>query len=95
MADQVKGHPEAYGVLDKEQAQITHVSDPVNPGYGNSLLLPPSLERGTKMLDLKTAKVIVTGGSSGVELEMARASVAKLVALASPQVFQAAQPMPS
>jgi hypothetical protein len=36
MADQVKGHSEGYDILEKEQAQKTHVPHPVNPRYGNN-----------------------------------------------------------
>jgi hypothetical protein len=36
IANQVKGHSERYDILEKEQAQITHVPHPVNPRRGDN-----------------------------------------------------------
>ena len=36
VADQVKGYPERYDILEKEQAQKAHVPHTVNPGNGNN-----------------------------------------------------------
>jgi len=36
IADQVKGYPERYDILEKEQAQKAQVPHTVNPGNGNN-----------------------------------------------------------